>query len=311
MSDRRSNGTLRGALRLVFAASLLGSCSCKKDEGQVSEDASDAAAGSEVDAAKALPAAEDLLAKALQASGGKERFESIESFHQEGQISIPGQNIAGEARVWWKNGDFYTEHQMVGIGLIQAGKQGDVVWSRDPIHGLRQLEGREAEQAQWEGSLSLVADWDKHFGQARTTAERIVDGRKVYDVTLSNEGGAAIVMGFDAETGLQVQQSFTNATPGGDIPVTLTFEDYREVDGVRLSHRQVIEMSLARLIQDVTKIEFGVAVDESRFAMPRGGSEVVEVKDGASNDEEPARKTAMPFGPDGKPGRPVPAKPTP
>ena len=292
---------------LVVVVAL--SWSCKKDEAAgdgSSADGQAKTAGTE--AGPQLPAAEELLAKAVKASGGKTRFDAIDSFYQEAQISIPKQKIAGETRVWWKNGDFYTEQQMVGVGLIQAGKTGDVLWSRDPIYGLRELDGQEAKQARWGASLSLIGEWQNYFDKARTTGSRIIDGKTIYDVTLTSEDGAKIVMGFDADSGLQVDQSFTNTNPMGEMPASVTFHDYRDVDGVLVSHRQIVDMSLAEMVQEITKIEFGVPIDESRFAMPRGGSEVVEVKDPAA-ESAPAKPTAMPFDADGKPGSPVPAPP--
>jgi hypothetical protein len=115
-----------------------------------SGDAKSTADAKSGDASKAdLPDAEGILAKAVEAVGGKEKLASITSFHLTGKLNVSGQNINGELELWWKDGDFYTEQKMIGIGEIRAGKQGKRIWSEDPINGRRELSGLEAEQHTW------------------------------------------------------------------------------------------------------------------------------------------------------------------
>src|SRR5690606_22297510 len=110
-------------------------------------------------------------------------------------------------------------------GTVRAGKAGDVVWAEDPITGLRELEGAEAEQHMWASSLQLAAEWTRYFEKASTVGERVLDEKKVYDVELVAATGGKVTMSFDAETGLQVAQSFQQVTPLGSLPVTVKMQD--------------------------------------------------------------------------------------
>lgn len=304
-----------------FALVLSASWACADASTPASDTAKEApgkaaanAPVADAEPAAPLPEAAELLRKAVDAVGGKAKLDAIETIHFTGRISIAGQNIGGDLAIWWKDGEFYMETTMVGLGRVRAGKQGDRVWSEDPILGLRTLTGKEAEQAQWQSALFLAADWERYFGNVQTTGERELDGKKVYDVKLTSNSGDEVVMTFDAESGLQVAMELAQASPMGPMPVKMKMEDYRDVDGMKVAFRQVTDASLATMTQEVTKIEFNSPVDESRFAMPTAPNAgppppASPAADAKQAPGQPApKKTMMPFGPDGKPGMPVPDK---
>lgn len=288
-------------LRTITCLALLGAGACNKSDGpekaspaKAVDSAADDEGGEHVEPTSGLPDAEALLDKAVEAVGGRDKLDAIESFYYSGQITIMGQNIASEIEIWWKDGDFYTEQPMVGIGMIRAGKAGETIWSEDPIHDLRKLEGPEAEQHTWASSLMLAADWQRYFTDAETVEERELEGKKVYDVKLTSKSGSEVLLTFDADTGLQVAQAFEQVTPMGDMPVAVRMKDYREVEGVKVAFQQITDASLAKATQTITKIEINPEIDTSKFAMPTSNTEVVD------------KKTMMPFDADGKPGKPLP-----
>jgi hypothetical protein len=272
---------MRRFVKTVFALVLASSAGCKESaDGRGptvdQQAASGAAASTPVEAEPAgLPAAQTVLDRAVEAVGGRATLDAVDSFYYAGEIAILGQNIAGNIEIWWKDGDFYTEQHMVGIGKIRAGKAGSTIWSDDPINGLRRLEGAEAEQHAWASSLMLAADWKRHFAAAETVAERELDGSTVYDVELTSASGATVQMTFDADSGLQVAQTYEQVTPMGKMPVSVKMEDYREVEGIKVAFKQVTDASLAKATQTITKIELNPSVDTSRFGMPAADNDTV------------------------------------
>lgn len=274
----------------LLAWALLPGCERGSAPPEGSADAPAAPGGAQADAPAAdgadaaptepagppLPAAEGILDKAAVAMGGAEAVGGIESFHSRGTVEIVGQNIKGDLNIWWKDGDFYMEQIIPGVGEMRAGKQGDRIWSEDPFNGLRTLGGVEAEQHAWASSLLLAADWRRYFHSARTVAEREVDGHPVHDVVLASDSGLEVTMSFDAETGLQVGQSFEQITPMGRQPFVVTFEDYRDVDGVKIAFRQSIDAKYQEILQVIDEVELNAEVDESKFAFPRKGADLVK-----------------------------------
>jgi len=242
--------------------------------------ADSAPADAKADPASDLPAAEGILAKATEAMGTPEAIAKVHSFYYRGTIEMIGQNIHGDLEIWWKDGDFFMEQVVRGVGEMRAGKLGDEIWAEDPINGRRTLSGVEAEQHAWASSLLLAAEWQRHFDTARTVEAREVEGRRIYDVRLSSTSGLEVTMSFDAESGLQVGQSFEQVTPMGTQPFEVRFEDYREVDGVKLAFRQVIDAKIQQIVQEITEVRINAEVDETRFGFPRTGDVVRQPKAG-------------------------------
>jgi hypothetical protein len=283
-ASRRRPTRRRSSLLLVLA---LGSA-CQQGTGGAGRGAG---AGTEAKAAEAqpagaqaspaaeLPAAEGILDRATTAMGGKDAIDRVQSFYYRGTIDLVGQNIHGDLEIWWKGGDFFMLQVVPGLGEMRAGKQGDEIWAQDPIHGLRRLSGVEAEQHAWASSLLLAAEWRRYFDTAKTIAAREVDGREVYDVELGAASGLRVVMSFDAETGLQVGQSFEQVTPMGKQPFEVRFEDYRDVEGIKLAYRQVIDAKVQQVVQVITEVRLNAPVDGARFAYPRTGADLVKQVD--------------------------------
>lgn len=279
----------------LFALVLSGACAkpSATPEGAPSPDG-EQAAGAEAGAgagaaaagagaeppAPALPEAAGILKKAAEAMGSAEALARVESFYYRGTIEMVGQNIHGDLEIWWKGGDFFMEQIIPGIGEMRAGKRGDEIWAEDPVNGPRRLSGVEAEQHAWASSLLLAAEWDRYFDEAKTVAERTVEGRKIYDVELSAGSGLTVTMSFDAESGLQVGQSFDQVTPMGKQPFEVRFEDYREVEGIKLAFRQVIDAKVQQVVQGITEVKINAEVDESRFGFPHAGDVVQQPKAG-------------------------------
>ncbi len=232
--------------------------------------------------AEQFPDAAELLAKSVDAVGGKAKLDTVESFHLEGTIGAPKQNLTGKVETWWKGGDFYMVQTIPGLGINRSGKKGDVIWAEEPINGLRKLEGKEAEQHMWASSLLLSADWKNFFDSAETVRSREIDGKKVYDIELSASSGAKLTVTLDAESHLMVEQSFKVHSPLGSMPVKIRSTDYRDIDGMKIPHKQVTDASLMVLTQELTVVELNSEVNEDAFAMPIEDVPVVDAKDPAS-----------------------------
>jgi hypothetical protein len=242
-------------------------------------DPGEAAAPAVDDGAPALPAAEGVLERAAAAMGGKAAIVRVESFSYRGTLEMVGQNIRGDLEIWWKAGNFYMEQHVPGLGRMRAGKHGREIWAEDPIHGLRKLAGVEAEQHAWASSLLLAAEWQRYFTHAETIAVSEEDGRTLHAVELTAPSGLRVVMRFDADTGLQVGQSFEQVTPFGTQPFDVRFEDYREVEGLQLAYRQVIDANPQQVVQTITEVRLNVEVDEGKMAYPRTGADLVKQPD--------------------------------
>ena len=292
---------MRRIVTLAAVIGLLGACS--KDPPATAEPTSaapapattDAPTGDSADAPQAdLPPAEQVLEEAVVALGGREKLDAIKSFYSESKMEIASQNMSGEIKTWWKEGDFHIQNEMDGVGLSQVWKKGDEIWSEDPINGRRKLEGKEARQTLWGASVSLAADWKDHFAKAETVGMRSEGDAKLIDVKLTDAEGTEVTLSFDTATHLPVEQSFMQETPMGNLPIHTTMTDYRDVAGVKTSFKSTTSMAVVTAVQTVEKFEPNVAIDEAKFVPPKakgkGSAKSGAAKAPAKGKAEPAPK---------------------
>jgi len=219
-----------------------------------------------------LPAAEEILAKSVDALGGRAAIDAVKSSYSEARTEIKQQGINLVSRTWIKGDDFYIESDMPGVGLSQMWKKGDELWSQDPINGLRKLEGKEADQARWVSDPLLAANWNKYFEKAETIDRTKNGDKELYEVKLSSESGDEMVLSFDAKTSLPAGQAFKQATPMGAIALRITLDDYRDIQGVKVPFRAVTDVQLMSMVQTTEKYEVNVPVDDAKLQPPTPGA---------------------------------------
>ncbi len=219
--------------------------------------------------------AEVILNAHVQASGGTKAIAAFERVYLEGSLEVLRQNIKGTARQWWRDGKFYGEQELLGIGTSKAGFDGKVVWASDPILGMRMLDGKERELYLRSGSLSLCHEWKQHFVRAETLGETEIDGHKLIEVRLESPMGQKVILGFDVSSNILFSTKFTQVGPTGETEVLALSEDYRAVEGVMFPHKTTLRVGgLMEIVQKVTKIEVNGTFEGVDFGQP-GGREVV------------------------------------
>lgn len=272
--SRRSLGQCLGLSLLLLPA-----VACEKppaaepttppDETAQAEPADGEATDAPGDTAAAdLPSADEVLGKAIEAVGGKDKVDAIKTSYVESKTELKGQNMTFVTKIWTKDDKFYVETDMPGMGLSQVWKNGDEIWSLDPINGKRQLEGKEAAQARWSADPLLAANWNKYFDEANTIARSGEGDQEAYEVELSR-GEDKLVLLFSVANGLPLGQRFTQETPMGEMPIKISYEDYREVEGVMTPFRSVTDMQVMSAEQTTDKYEVNLEIDDAKFVVPK------------------------------------------
>ncbi len=265
-----------GFARALLVAVCVCSCACQPTDQKPDAAKADAKAnpespeGESPEVDDSLPSAERLLADTAKVLGG-EQLANIKGVYTESAIDMKSMGLKGTAKAWWQGNKFYGDSEIPGVGLTRIGGiLGQTLWSDDPIHGLRSLSGREAEQAAWGSSVCLPCTWKDQFKAAKT--RKITDDGKAV-ISLTTASGDEMVMTIDLESKLPLSQKFKQASPLGDTPIEIKFEDYREVSGMQVAHRQVVHASIMTITSEVTKVEVNPTIDPKIFEMPapKGG----------------------------------------
>ncbi|MBA3548410.1 MAG: hypothetical protein H0T76_18155 [Nannocystis sp.] len=281
------------ALGLLICACTAAPKSDEPDTSDMAKVAEKSAAASPAVNEAGLPDAAQLLAASVDAMGGAAKFDALTSYYSEVQVTMGGLGLTGVAKTWWRGGDYYSEMEMPGVGMIRTGSLDGKPWSDDPINGVRALDGKEAEQAAWSMAMTLclAPEWKRHFKAAETTAVTQIEGKQIAEVTLTSALGDRVVLRLDVASKLPVSHSFTQASPLGDTPATIYFKDFRVVEGMNIPFQQVMDTTLTKAVTTMTRFEVNGPTDAAKFAMPGTGVDTVtpgKLVDGAKIDPEKA-----------------------
>lgn len=216
-----------------------------------------------------------ILADYARAIGGAKGWAKHKTMRMRREVEVRGLNLRGveETRLDARN-RAVGRMEIPGMLTVMQGSTGRVRWSQDPINGLRVLRGAEDEDARLESTWAADTRLHKLFRRVRTVPAPIAppDGATWECVELTPRAGAATIACFDAATHLRVYDQGTRASPQGDTPYTSTFDDWREIDGVRLPFEETVTMGPMTIDVRVVEVAFGEPMPASLFAMPRPGT---------------------------------------
>ncbi len=212
--------------------------------------------------------AEQVLDKAIAASGGKETIAKIKTAVLRATMEAPMQGLKGSVVTYVKAPNkIRVETDIEGIGKTVQGFDGKVAWSKDPIQGLRKLEG--AEKAAMARNSSIVStDWRQFYTKATYVGLEKFGDKDVHVIELTPKGAKPIRQFFDAETFLLLKQTGVQEGPMGEMPFEAYFSDYKEVDGLKLAMKQVVKVGPIEIQITMKEIKQGLPVDDKLFAMP-------------------------------------------
>lgn len=208
-----------------------------------------------------------ILARHVEACGGAEAAQKIESLHIESDIRMVGQGVKARASYWWRaDGRFRQRQEIEGLGVLESGFDGEVVWSQDPIFGTRELTGLEAAQATWLASPLSWANYPAYVTDAQIEGKVTVAGGDATEVALSVRDGVKATARFLDADGRLAELSMRFESPAGAQPVTFVFKDYRPVAGYEMPHAQVLRSVTGDIHESYSRVEVNAPIADERLA---------------------------------------------
>jgi hypothetical protein len=263
-----NKGGLIGGLRRLFGHGP----ATTEEPPQVQETVPAAAEASSWEPASA----EDLVARYLEARGGRERLAAVQSVRMVGKVT--GGELKGNRIVIEKKRPSSGRRLIDDKGgLTIHAVQGDIAWEVGAA-----IDAPKARPSHRVASrrLKRASDIDGVFVDAKAKGHRLeLAGRERVGATDAfkvkihfkegDPGGGALF--FDAARGLLVKSVEMMFSPGGLIvPAEATFSDYREVDGLLWPFSEVVVMPRFGLRWTYVweTLEVNVRLDEAVFSMP-------------------------------------------
>src|SRR5215813_585433 len=226
-----------------------------------------------VKAPHSMPTVDQILDRYTQAIGGEGPHRKLTSQVMKMTLVIEHSDVTASF-------DSYRQapNKSVQIGQIKLGDgrefeisrgfNGTEGWALNPSDsGFRELNGTElaAEKRDsefyWELKLKELYPKMALIGQAR------VGSHTAYCIEATPTEGDPIKLYFEAQTGLLVRiDSISENVSKGKIPEETYYEDYREVDGIKLPF--TIRMPTNKYTFKVNEVRHNVPIEEAKFKSP-------------------------------------------
>lgn len=219
---------------------------------------------------EALPKAETLLDKYVQATGGKAAYEKVKAEMTSGTVELVGRGLKGTIVSYRSEpANNYSVVEFEGVGKIEEGSNGDIAWERSAIQGPRIKEGEERDMTLRNGLFRAALMWRQIYAKVETTGTDTVSDQPCYKVEMTPAAGKPEVRCFDQKTGLLLKLTMTLKSPMGEIAAESIFSDYRDAGGGLLVPRKMEQKAMGQdILFSVDKVQLNPSVPREKFDVP-------------------------------------------
>jgi CubicO group peptidase (beta-lactamase class C family) len=191
-----------------------------------------------------------------------------------GTVRFPQAAVTGRVQTVTAGDDrLRTDIDLGRLGFLRTAINGN----RGRVDGLSlsfmDLDASLVEQTRLLQLRVLAGDWRRYFDSVAVLRRDLLNGTPIYVVELRKKGLPNVTLQVDAKTGDVLEWATALITPAlGSLPTIARFEDYRDVDGMRLPFRQIESNDqTGRTVYQFETIEPDVQVDDAMFVLRRPG----------------------------------------
>ena len=223
----------------------------------------------EAAAAEALPTIDQILDKQIESLGGKAALEKINSRVISASFEIPAFNVSGTMKAYSKSPNKSSAViDVPGFGLIQRGFDGTAAWEQDPTTGMRDITGAELLARKRDSDLHGELHMKELFTKMAVKSKEKVGEKDAYLVEATPAQGGSEKLYFDLKSGLLIRHDAERDTNQGPMVIETYFEDYKEVDGVKLPFTIKQTTPSFAMTMKVTEVKHNVEIEDAKFAKP-------------------------------------------
>mgnify|MGYP003296036186 CR=1 FL=1 len=198
-----------------------------------------------------LPSVDSILEKYVTASGGKTALEKITSRVSKGTVEMTSLGMTGTVEIF---GQSPNRSSVIidapGIGVMQRTFDGTRGWLQDPLQGFIRFTGLGLEIAKDDAAFNKAARLKELYPAPVLMGKEKLGAKEVYVVRMGFEKWY-----FDVDGGLLLREGNTY------------YDDYREVDGVKLPFKMREEVFAGSgIVYQINEIKQNVKIDEAKFA---------------------------------------------
>jgi len=218
---------------------------------------------------KSLPTVAEIMAL-RDAEGNEAALEAMGNYRIDSTIYSVQSGVRGTVSTYVAGPDKYRADADYGkYGYSHTVVNDDHAWVESSFGPFKELRGQLLEQAKRGHPYVMDSDWRDYFDSIKVVRTDILNDKEVYVVELKFGELPAMTVFVDVVTGDVLLSEIISIQEGGiGIPVTIRFEDFREVHGIRVPFRSIAsnEESGRTIIEDET-IETNIQLDDDFFIL--------------------------------------------
>ena len=220
--------------------------------------------------APAIPQKVDpILDRYEKAIGGRAAWEKFTSQVMMGTIEVPSMSLSGTILIHEKAPNKFMSAVIINGAVFRQGFDGTTGWTDDPKNGLREQTGAELAESKRGADFLHSFKMRRVYAKIAVTGAEKVGTRDTWVVEATPpEGGDPTKMYFDAENGLLLRVISPNHDVDGVSQMQEDFEDYRDVDGVKVPFVWHQKNGDTAYTLAFSEVHHDVDLSESEFAKP-------------------------------------------
>lgn len=218
-------------------------------------------------------ALDELTAKVIEAAGGEANWRKINSRVSRFDIDLENQGVQANGISYAKAPNkSATETTMTALGKTIAvgfdyfdGANGEEAYSFAPVE---KYAGKRLDDARLSSDFYSLLDWKTNYKKVEITGFGKVGDEETYIVSFEPEKGTPFKEQYSTKTFLLLKRDgvVPSSTSTLQLPYSLTYSDYRSVDGVMLPFKTVnYSVSNGNIVTVVKSVAHNVAVDDKIF----------------------------------------------
>lgn len=214
--------------------------------------------------------ADEIIAKNIEAKGGREKIKALQSIRMTGTLVTPMGELPLVMEAARPN-KVRQEFTLQGMTGIQA-YDGTTGWMVMPFMGkkdpeqvpsdmLKQLE----EQAEFDG---MLMDYAEKGHKVEYLGKEDIEGTPAHKLKVTRKSGDTVTLYLDAESFLEIKAKTKTTMQGQEFEGEANIGDYKDVGGLLFPHSIEQTGPQGKVTITFSKIELNPEIPADRFTMP-------------------------------------------
>ena len=228
----------------------------------------------------ALPTADQILAKYVQAIGGEQAIRKVTSRVVTATRDVPtgpGGTVAmpAQAEQYQKAPNLTVNIVHTATATTSDGFDGTAAWAQNAAGVVADVPNPDQDRAKRNANLYESADLKKEYSRMDVRGVESVNGRSAYQVVGFPANDSPEWLYFDVTTGLLVRKRTVLQSPLGEMPFETDYDDYRDTGSgvkipfwIRMIPASPRSAFASRSSIRIQKVQDNVPVDDGKFMKP-------------------------------------------